>query len=475
MASIDKFLSLKKKPDEVARMFLVALAVISLFSLMAINFIDPVFVVAADLTLIAILFFFQFPLIGLYVMGFFYPYWGWQLIWGPIDVPYIDLVSLGLFSAMCLRTVIYYLNKKTDKNHQPDDLILSKFPGLIFFLLFFAASTVSLINNEVFLSGFKFLLRPIAFLYLMYILLPVNLIKTKKTLIRFMNIMLVGGILTSALGLLSVFLGTGSWFSRRAVPFSVFGFNPLGGNHNAVAEILIITIPIALILYFLSTKVRVKNIYFLISFLATIVLVLTFSRSGWLVLALYFIGYYLFQPQHGRQKFDYQKLLILFLLFAVALTFYFMVWSQVAEVRGSTSSRWLMTSVSWFYLLENPIIGNGLNTFNSILGNTFVYWVEFADPLDSHGFIQKIILESGLLGLITFVSLLFYYFYSFLKIFKKLKTDQEKRLALLIIILFVGTIFFQLFSTSYFIVKMWLPIGLSVATMELIKNKEIEK
>jgi O-antigen ligase len=128
-----------------------------------------------------------------------------------------------------------------------------------------------------------------------------------------------------------------------------------------------------------------------------------------------------------------------------------------------------MTSVAWYHFTNHPFVGNGLNSFNDLVGKTFLYSVEFGDPLESHGFMQKLLSETGLLGFLGFVVLL-------LKIFKDLlhaylnSFGTNKLMILLLIMMSCGAVFFQLFSTSYFLSQMWLPLGVSLAGIKLYQN-----
>jgi O-antigen ligase len=346
---------------------------------------------------------------------------------------------------------------------------LKKFPGWQFFIAVAIAGVLAIINNQYPLPAFKYWLRPILFFYLTYILLPVNIIQTKTELKRIMKLMVGTGLVAGVLGLLGVFFGEGFWFLGRAGGLSIFGVNPLGGNHNAVAEVLIAILPMAFVLYILMRKIQHRGWYLLAILFSMGVILLTFSRSGWLALVIMLLILYF---ARFSKKFDKRSAILVFVVVAiVVLTFYALIWSQVEEVRGSTSSRWLMTGVAWHNFLDRPIIGNGLNTFNEIVGGTFVYFVEFGDPLDSHGFLQKVMTEMGLLGLFSFISMLGYFGYEYVKAYNRAE-KKERLIVLGFIMMFCGVVFFQLFSTSYYIVKMWLPIGVGLVGVKLYSQKD---
>jgi len=409
--------------------------------------------------------FMLFPPIGLYLIAFLYPFWGLEFVSGSLNIPYVDIAALLLFLSVLVKVFVHHFLSKRVKNP------LQKFPHIFQFSLFFIACFIAITHNLDQLEAFKYLLRPILFFYLMYVLLPVNLIKTKKVFYRVLGVMIASGFLTAILGFLSVVFSEGSWFARRAVPFSIFGQNLLGGNHNAVAEIMIVTIPLLLLFHLLSKNYKTKNYLFVGLMFLLLVLMFTFSRSGWLSVLLQFAILFTATLNLTKQKINIKnKIIIITVLVIVLVMFYVLVWGQVAEVQGSTSSRYLMSSVAWHHFSNHSIIGNGLNSFSDLVGNTFIYWVEFGDPLDSHGVLQKIITETGLLGLLTF-GFLFYKIFQKLILYYRRASHQTKKIILIFIIMITGALFFQLFSTSYYIAKLWFPIGVSLSALPLFSQK----
>ena len=86
--------------------------------------------------------------------------------------------------------------------------------------------------------------------------------------------------------------------------------------------------------------------------------------------------------------------------------------------------------------------------------------------MDAHGILQKLILETGIIGLVSFCIFLVYLFVSFWK------KRQVSYLHSVLIASAMGAIVFQLFNTSYFGSVMWLPIGLVIASFGIIEPYE---
>ena len=452
----------KKELDHSLKLYLWVIVFVAVFSLMAVSFIQPIYILLVDLLVIVLVVLVEYPRVGLYGMILFYPFLNWQFVKGNINIPYIDMLATLTLVAIIIRHIVSFFQA----DNQSSKKTKYEIPGLVFALVFFFVCALSMINSLEVGAAFKYLLRPIVFFYLMFVLIPYNLIKSKQIFKTALHLFLISGLFVAISGFLSVILSQGpSWFVYRAVPFSFAGFNPIGGNHNAIAEILIVIIPLTLILYLLSNKIKQRGWYVLAILFMTVVLLLTFSRSGWLVLLVELLILYIMRYKYNFNR--YVIVALIFLLVLVPVLTYFTAWHQVDWIKSSNSNRLLLTSISFSHFLDHPIIGNGLNTFQSLVGRTFAYTVEFGDPLESHGFVQKLLTETGILGLISFVSLLIYLGNKHLQGYAKAKFLTNKRIITCLMMVFVGLVLFELFSTSYFVANMWLPIGVGLAGVKL--------
>ncbi|MFH0779954.1 MAG: O-antigen ligase family protein [Parcubacteria group bacterium] len=456
-----KELFTSNEPHQLIKLLAIVLATMAVFSLIGVNLMNVEYVLAVDLIIFILTLFVRFINFGFYALVFFYPFVGWQLFYAKFDAPYVDLVAMLLLAAYLIRLIVG-LEKK--------EKIFSwkNFPGVVFAALFFIASALSLFNTDYTLtmSSLKYLVRPIIFFYVMFVLLPFNLIKDKKTLQNALKIILFDGAIVSLIGILAVSASNVAWYLRRAIPFSFGNFDPLGGNQNAIAEALAVAIPCALILFILAKTIRAKNWYLVSTMIMTLVLILTFSLAGWLALFLEILILFFVKFWHKFEKTT--LILIVLALIVIPAAFYFTVWHNLDFLQASNANRIMMTKIAAYSFAQHPIIGNGLNSFQRILGSTFTYTVEFADPLDSHGFVQKILTESGILGFVSFMVLLGYLWKRYLKAYiaaKRLPINSD--VILLFIAMFSGIIAFELFSTSYFIAKTWLPIGIGLIGVKL--------
>lgn len=447
--------------------FVVFLAAVLLLNLIAINFVEIKYLALFNAGLISFWLAYYFSEIVFYVMIFLFPFINFQLIFDSVNVPYVDLIAAVLFGAWIYKKLIVNWFNHSQR------LKLKDFPGLFFAVLFFVSAAASIFNSAYVLTSAKFLLRPLIFFYLVYLVLPYNLIVKKIQLKKIYHIIFVAGVIVALIGLISIFFTAGPWYQKRAMPYSFGDFNPLGGNQNAIAEVLVVTIPITLLLIARTKKYRSQAILLIGLVLMAGILLLTFSRSGWLALLLELIILFIFGFGAKIKRRYVLPLLLVFIVLPVVI--YFTAWQNISWVQTSNLNRILLTEIAVNGFLAHPFIGNGLNMFSSIVSETFVYVVEFGDPLESHGFLQKIMTEQGLFGLITFLGLLTYIFFQYILAFIKENDRSERFIILCLLMMLAGIVFFELFSTSYYISRMWLPIGIGLAAVSVYQknNKKV--
>ncbi len=438
--------------------FLFYLAVIDF---LLVWFVDWLPIVVFSLLAFCFFVFYHFPYFGFLFVVFFFPFLNWKVSFGSLDFPIVDGLATVLFISWFSKRLKSLLDKQIKfKNFLKKDL-----PLMGFYLLWLFSGFLTFILNGYNLELFKYLLRPIAFFIPAFVWLPFNIIKNKAQLKRVLWVMVLAVFLVGFSGFFSIVFGNDSGLERvRAKPFSFAGFNPISGNQNAIAEAMIVGIPVVLLLFALSEKIKTRTYLFLFFIFFSIILFLTFSRAGYLAFLTQLAVLFFFrQINKDRLKF----FLKIFLLIVVVLSvFYFSFLFDLSFVSSSNANRLLLSGISWHNFWQQPIWGNGLNSFQRLVGATFIYQVEFGDPLDSHGFIQKVMTEMGILGLISFLGLLFFSFKFYWQSWKKSTSEKEQSLSLVVVSLFLGVVVFQLFSTSYYTSLLWLPIGIGLVMSE---------
>ncbi len=415
------------------------------------------------------------PFLGLAIDFSLYPFA--QKIPGlsGVQAPLADFLAIIIFLTLILKT----WRKSQKRRAFLPWFIAFKETGLEYFLPFLAAGMISLVNVEPEQSGgsFKYLLRPIVFFYLMWIVLPHFIIATKEILRKTVNIIFASGLIAAFWGVFSAFTKSGGGLWKRITPGELLGLSPLTYNHNILAEVLVLAAPLAFFLFLKSqkssNKLLEKNLFLFFIFI-TITALLTFSRAAWISLIFEVLIYFLMIKQKTlppkspkTSRIWWKKTGIVFILLLPVIV-YMAAFSLSSTVKSSTTTRLDMTGIAWVYFSEHPLIGNGVGTFTKLIGDTRLFMVEYGDPLDSHGVIQKLMAETGLLGLITFF---IFAGWILAQLYQSARyAAEEKELKILFLASFLGSLVFQLFNTSYYNQHLWLIAGIALAAKKILPN-----
>lgn len=401
------------------------------------------------------------PEIGLYLMAFFLPVIHWNFNYNNLEVPFIDLLSLIVLIAFILKQAYNLLLNRAD--------FKLEFPLLFGFILFFSAAVISSLDSTMINASLWYDIRWLLFFYLVYIVLPFNIINDKKILKNVLIFFTLSGLAAALMGAVSLYYQDWQNNFIRLKQLSFAGVFPLGDNQNLLAEVLAVSLFFSLALkYWLKTALASKIINLIVIF-SGLALIGTFSRAALLVLTLQILIYLIYQP--GRLK----KILLPGLLVILILTpiFYYMfeLQSQYAIGISSTENRLLLAEISWQAFLDKPWFGQGSGNFINLVADDIRFRAKYGPPLDSHGVIQKILAENGLAGILSFALLTFNIAYIF---YRSLKNNKpEINLLLSLVCGSLGIFIFELFNTSYYKGKLWLPMAVTLAAVNLAKHKKL--
>lgn len=419
--------------------------------------------ITAALSVILFVLFLRRPIIGLYLLVFFLPFIGFDLPLFGLDIPPVDLVALILVVAFVTQRVFSFI-----KNEKQANL---RWPILIPFVFFLSASFISsLFATNPMYSLWYFVRWPL-FLYFAYIFLPYNLIKDQKVLKRTIVTLALSSLLVLFFGFLSL-MGQ-DWRDNffRIKSLAIFGLYPYGENHNLIAEFLNVGTFLLLSLRFLAKDWRFKRLFDVLFVISAFGVIMTFSRSGWIILALQAALYaWLYLRDENFRKKDLSVLLIVAILVLSPL-FVKMMTLQESNT-SSTENRVLLSEISIEAFSQKPALGYGSGAFINLVESNVRFRAKYGEPIDSHGVLQKVAAENGLFGLLSWIFLGLYLLILFIRALKKYGIKYPWLAPLLIASL--GGLFFQIFNTSYYKGKVWLPITLSILAIELVE-KHYEK
>ncbi|HRH32978.1 MAG TPA: O-antigen ligase family protein [bacterium] len=443
---------------ETLAFFILSIAsIISFISLLAIN-IDSQMTIGVLLFGIAIAITALAPQVGLYVMAFFIPVVGWEIAVGKLDFQFIDFISLIVLIGFYIRVIYLYLFSKSKQS-------ILKFPVFLPFIFFFISTIVSSFLSPTILDSAWYAFRGIIFFYLVYVSMPYSVVTSFDILKKAIIFLGLAGVITAGLGLSTLFYQYINNDFFRVQGIMLFNIYPLGFNHNLLAEYFLVVNFFVLALIYWTKSLSLRRILYIIFIFISLAGIMTLARTAWIVFAIQ-IGIFLY-----IRKTNTVKTLITLFIGVVLLTPLILKMDKLQDRNySSTDSRLLLTEIAWKSFLEKPVFGAGTGRFLYEVDNNIRYRAKYGEAQDSHGVWQKILLENGLFGVITFATIIVIIFRLIFKAVKKYPAYQDLLLPLAIGSL--GGFLYQVFNTSYYKGKVWLPIALTLTCVKLIELKE---
>jgi len=392
---------------------------------------------------------------------------GLRAFGGSIDVSLGEVILFFVLAAWSIKLVaLWRIRRETHR--------LPLWPvAEAYLFLFFAhlASSFSPLKPDAALVT-KFAFRPVLFNYLAFILLPVNLIRSRRRLMAVLVLLAGVGTLAALNGLISIFFPVdASHLLGRAHPLPIFGTHALGDNQNELADLLIFTAPATYALvYLMRSDVRRNRLLIVASLFQVAICLLTFTRTAWIVLLLQMLLLLSTDWRESIKRYAREVALIGLVLLPLSAVMLSLSLSSTAQ--SSLSTRLMLSQIAAQVFSSSPWLGGGAGTFVERVGSTRVFILEYGDPLDSHGWIQKLAAETGLLGLIALLGLYTQLVWVYLKGWRAITGYAERKVYLLLLAGAAGALIYQLFNTDYWTGKMWLPVGLALAGMHVLATRD---
>ncbi|MFZ6015887.1 MAG: O-antigen ligase family protein [Patescibacteria group bacterium] len=383
---------------------------------------------------------------------------------GSIDIFFGEVLLLAVLTVWMIKVFLLWF-KRRDVNWRPYLPIIKSYS------LFTFAHLITIFSSygpDPILIG-KFVLRPVVFSYVAFIALPANLIRSERRLKAVFGVLTLIGILAAINGFASLLdVEPYTWAVRRAHPIPIFGINPIGDNHNLLAEILVMIAPISFALALISKKIKTQYFLYGATLFQLLAALLTFARTAWIVFAFQ-IAFLLLTVWRPLIK-KYLTLIIGAIIIMLPLAVYQIQFSFSPTAQSSNSTRWMLTDIAIQAFLEHPIIGGGAGTYIWRVGNASVFVLEFGYPLDAHGFIQKLMAETGAFGVLSYLIVIASGIYLSYKILPRLN-EREQKICCLLSASAAGAVIYQLANTTYWTAHLWLPMGILFAALKIYSDK----
>lgn len=418
----------------------------------------------------------KWPEIALYTMAFFIPVIGFSSVElfpktlatalerSGMSVPFIDFLALVILFSYVLHILLDLIQGRKEKIAWP-----LFFPFLIFIII----SLLSDLNSGHLSSTLWYSMRYLVFLYLAFIFVPYNLITNGKIMKKTIHCLFFSSLIVLVSGFISLY--GQDWHNSffRINTISWFGIYPFGENQNLIAEFLNVGVWLVVVLKTMSRNQRLKRWYDLVFVLMGLGIILTFSRAGWITLAVQLSIYgFWYLIKSKKQSFLPLILGVAAILVIISPLAWKMMQLQKSNV-SSTENRWLLTEIAWQSFRDKPLLGQGSGRFVDLVADNIRFTVKYGDPLDSHGMFQKVLAENGAFGLAAWCFILACLIKEIYRSLRKFQADNPWLLPLALAA--AGALFFQIFNTSYYKGKVWLPIAVFLAAVRLLETRYARK
>ncbi len=483
------------RDDDVRQQIKLLAGVLAILAFFAFGMVAPQWYFAVIVAGLVLAMLARWPMVGLVAMAVSAPFINVEVHWGNMHMPVVDVVALAMVVAVGIR---FFLTRGAARSL--DSLRSLGMTGwargmtkagapIFFFAAFLLVAALSLVNAVDGFAGLKYLLRPVLFFAIAYLAVPVVVLGAEagaeakllarslasgsyRSLASGVHAMLwtfiFVGLAVTAMGLVSL-PGQEDVAVRRVLPIAIFGMYPLGTNQNQIAEVLLVTLPVMALLRERARSLRVRRAWLIAMAPVAFTLLATLSRAGWIALAVEVAVVLLLLVRPTKRRLLTGAFVASF--FVLPFLGSFVRLAAVEAGQSANENRWLLTTASYEMWQAHPWIGNGIGTFVPLLSQNRRYVAKFGEALDSHGVVQKLLVEIGLLGTALFGLFWVAMLRSFLAALR-LRSGNMDRGAALWLALFLGTSVFQLFGTSYFLGRFWLPIGVGLAALGL-RNREM--
>jgi O-antigen ligase len=374
-------------------------------------------------------------------------------------LPVVDAIGILMLGAWILRKIRDHTWRKI------------RIPAGWAIALFVGSGILSLLNAPDLASSIQFLLRPLVFFLVVFVLLPISEVTSVQHLTRLLREMAVVGVGFILVGAISLVITVQPESIPRVVPLPIFGQYLLGGNHNEFAEVLVGLLPIFWFFGLTSKAKHHRQAWVAILVGGIGITLLTLSRAAWIAIAVqaFIIGV----TDHRQRIRSYIQRVFPVVVLVLAPIVWLMINLLTSRVGYlANANRLFLVEIAWDAFGHHPWIGAGAGTFLSLVEAERYYIFDFGSSLDAHGVMWKLLSEMGLLGLISFLVMSGSFFAIAWKQLRRLKRTGARLMLLALFTSALGIWIFEWLGTSYYLGKLWWPVGLMLTAVYLTHNHE---
>jgi len=181
------------------------------------------------------------------------------------------------------------------------------------------------------------------------------------------------------------------------------------GHPNTLAQYLSMSFFLVLASIFLEKNSAIKWLYFFVIGLSLTLLILTFSRSGWVAFLLSYFIFCVLQRGRVKSKAEtfktkYYAIGIFVIFLITGFVFKNAIVERFAEgPESSTLVRILLLKTAYNMVVAHPFVGVGINNFTEVMREYDTTGVSNDDLQPVHNIYAIFLSETGIVGLVFFL------------------------------------------------------------------------
>lgn len=390
-------------------------------------------------------------------------------IWGCLTIALAPILPTTLLMCLIIASVGSFIlkvcvDKEFEFTYTPVNILVVLFFIIYMFCAVFSVSPIDSLKTAIVVgSGI-----------LMYFVI-VNNFDTKKKLNLVLTIFCIIGVLVSLYGIYQY--TSFSFFGTATVDKELFGdiktrVTSTFDNPNVLGEYLLLLIPLSVSLFFVNKNIYKKVIIAIATIIMAVCLLLTYSRGCYLGLifaAAIFVILLNF------------KFIIFFILGLIAMPFVLPKsiinrFTSIGNMKDSSTkyrvSIW-MASIDLIKDYWNKPIGQGSIAFNKIYP---LYAYNQVGAQHSHCLFLQVIIETGLLGFITFFVMLYRLYQYLFSGLRKLANCTDRIYLIGFVSSISGFLLQSVFDNTFHNLRVaiifWMIIGLATAFRKVLGKED---
>jgi O-antigen ligase len=335
---------------------------------------------------------------------------------------------------------------------------------LVFFIIYFLFiifQLIALFHSPLFYDGLAVFVKYLLMFSLTFCITFINNNQPDKASIS-KSIVFIGLIITIA-ALFQLFITLRSGI--LLIPDSTYDVTVFFGHRNLISEMMFFTLPFSIFL-FKTEEGRWKNISIIVFSIELFTLIILSNRTTWIALLAAFILYVIFYLIKGKilwpkiKKASYSIFLISGIILLFTIIFYKSftntdslrdhVKNIISTNSGTTGDRIGLWKKSLMCIKEKPIWGHGLASWKIEILKKGSAGLKSENNISfyqrPHNDFIWLFSESGVFGLIMYISLIVYILYLNLRIIIKNPDYKEYNFYLSVLSGFAGYLIFACFS-----------------------------